>query len=85
MSFPMEGYTLALDFPLQTGTPAFLNLLDGITHKHGGRVYLAKDACSTSERVREGYPNFNAFRTVRTEAAGDEPKFASKLSQRLGL
>ena len=45
MSFPTEGYTLALDLPLRRGTLALVDALDGITHAHGGRVYLAKDAC----------------------------------------
>ena len=85
LSFPMEGYTLALDFPMRTGTLALLAALDGITHRHGGRVYLAKDACSTSARMREGYPRRRAFKAVRTETAGPSPKFVSALSQRLAL
>ena len=85
MSFPMEGYTLSLDFPMRRGTPDLLNDLDRITHEHGGRIYLAKDACSTPERLRLGYPNLNAFNTVRAEATGMPDKFTSKLSQRLEL
>lgn len=30
LSFPKEGWTLALDFPMRTGTPAFLAALDEI-------------------------------------------------------
>lgn len=85
MSFPMEGYTLALDFPIRPGTLELLAALDVITHEHGGRVYLAKDACCAPERVRQGYPDSSAFSSVRAEAAGDAPKFASELSRRLGL
>lgn len=85
MSFPMQGYTLALDLPFRPDTPALLAALDGITHRHGGRVYLAKDACCTPERVREGYPGRAAFAAVRAEAAGAEPRFVSALSRRLGL
>jgi len=85
MSFPMEGYTLALDFPLHPGTLALIDNLDGITHAHGGRVYLAKDACCRPERVREGYPQHDAFDTIRTAAAGAPRKFASALSLRLNL
>ena len=85
LSFPMEGYTLALDFPIRTGTPALLAALDETVHRHGGRVYLAKDACSTPERVRQGYPGYAAFSTIRTDTAGPEPKFASALSRRLAL
>ena len=85
MSFPMEGYTLSLDFPMRRGTLALLDTLDEITHRHGGRVYLAKDACCLPERVREGYPRHRAFADVRAEAAGAAPRFASGLSRRLGL
>ena len=82
MSFPMEGYTLALDFPVRNGTAA---LLDEITHRHGGRVYLAKDARCAPERMREGYPRLGVFEAVRAEAAGAPPRFASELSRRLAL
>ncbi len=85
MSFPMEGYTLALDFPMRKGTPALLNDLDEITHRHGGRVYLAKDSCCTPEWVREGYPQRDTFEAVRAEAAGTAPSFVSALSRRLAL
>ena len=85
MSFPMEGYTLALDFPMRRDTLELLDALDEITHAHGGRVYLAKDARCTPERVRQGYPHSNAFRAVRAQAAGASRKFASGLSRRLAL
>ena len=85
MSFPMEGYTLALDFPVRSGTAALLDGLDEITHRHGGRVYLAKDACCAPERVREGYPRLNAFEAIRAKASGAPPRFASELSRRLAL
>ena len=85
MSFPTEGYSLALDFPVRPGTLALLDALDAITHAHGGRVYLAKDARCTPERVRQGYPRNGAFEAVRAEAAGTPAKFASALSRRLSL
>ncbi len=85
ISFPMEGYTLSLDVPRRHGTAALLGELDDITHRHGGRVYLAKDACCAPERVREGYPRLGAFEAVRAEAAGAPPRFASELSRRLTL
>jgi FAD/FMN-containing dehydrogenase len=43
-SFPTEGYTLALDFPIKKNTFSILDRLDEITVKHGGRFYLAKDS-----------------------------------------
>ena len=85
LSFPMEGYTLALDFPLRPGTPALLTTLNEITHRYGGRVYLAKDAHCTSERVRQGYRHHEMFNTIRTESANLSSKFVSALSRRLAL
>ena len=77
--------TGALDFPVRSGTAALLDRLDEITHRHGGRVYLAKDVRCAPERVREGYPRLGAFEAVRAEAAGAPPRFASELSRRLAL
>ena len=85
LSFPMEGYTWALDFPLRKGTLALLDELDAITHRHGGRVYLAKDARCAPERMREGYPHLDAFKTIRAETAAAGCGFASSLSRRLAL
>ncbi len=85
MSFPQEGYTLALDFPMRSDTLRFVKKLDGITHAHGGRVYLAKDACAVPSDISEGYPGAAAFRAFRAESAGMGEKFASALSQRLAL
>ena len=85
MSFPMEGHTLAMDFPMRAGVRTLLDRLDGITHDHGGRVYLAKDACAAPERVRQGYPRLDRFNTVRAEANRGARRFASALSRRLGL
>ena len=85
MSFPIEGYTLALDFPLRRDTFTQLRALDEITHHYGGRIYLAKDACSTPDMIRQGYPQSATFKTIRTEIAGSGPAFTSSLSHRLAL
>ena len=84
LSFPMEGYTLALDFPATAQTFSLLIELDAIVADHGGRLYLAKDARTGAEMIRRGYPRLAAFESVRREV---DPggKFASLQSQRLGL
>jgi FAD/FMN-containing dehydrogenase len=82
LSFPMEGYTLALDFPVRRGTLALLDELDEITAAHGGRVYLAKDARTGGETLRRGYPQLGEFERLRNDAGR---KFASAMSERLGL
>src|SRR5678816_698221 len=43
LSFPREGYTLAIDFPIRTNTVALLRRLDAMVLAAGGRVYLGKD------------------------------------------
>ena len=44
ISFPQEGYSLALDFPIRPGLLEFLDELDRIVIYCGGRLYLTKDA-----------------------------------------
>ena len=85
LSFPMEGYSLALDFPMNDGTPALLAELDAIVGRHGGRVYLAKDSCWSPELLRQGYAQLEQFNAMRSEAAGEPPRFASALARRLAL
>ena len=85
LSFPMPGYTLALDVPIRSGTARLMEALDRITHSHGGRVYLAKDAWCTPESLRLGYPQWAAFQRVREAVTGGTMKFASALSERIGL
>ena len=84
LSFPMSGYTLALDFPMRSGTVDLLDSLDEITASHGGRVYLAKDACCRPDHLREGYANLESFAEVR-RAAMNGCEFSSVMSRRLGL
>lgn len=45
-SFPMEGYTLALDFKVNKKLPKLVESLDQIVEQFGGRIYLTKDAMS---------------------------------------
>jgi FAD/FMN-containing dehydrogenase len=61
ISFPKEGYTLALDFPVRKGLFEFLDELDTIVLKYGGRIYLSKDARMKSEIFWSSYPNARQF------------------------
>jgi decaprenylphospho-beta-D-ribofuranose 2-oxidase len=67
LSFPMRGYTLALDLPRRPGTEQLIARLGGITLDYGGRVYLAKDACLPGELFQAMYPQLHRFRAVLGE------------------
>lgn len=84
MSFPMEGYTLAMDFPVRPATFGFLTELDAIVADHGGRLYLAKDARMGAAMLRQGYPGLEKFQDIR-RASGASGLFNSLLSERLAL
>ena len=63
----MEGYTLTLDFPIRDqGLFPFLDRLDDIVLKHGGRVYLAKDARMRAETFRAMYPRFGEWQRIKS-------------------
>ncbi|MCS7035660.1 MAG: FAD-binding oxidoreductase [Saprospiraceae bacterium] len=51
-SFPERGYSLALDFPRTRTLPALVRQLDDLVWQLGGKVYLAKDACSAPRMGR---------------------------------
>ena len=84
LSFPMEGYTLALDFKLQPGLFELFEELDAMVFDHGGRIYLAKDCRLNAAGFRRGYPRWEAFQAVR-ERYGAHGKFGSLQSERIGL
>lgn len=84
LSFPFEGYTLALDLPNRDGLQRFLRELDEITLRFGGRVYLAKDAALTPETFSAMYPRADEFRRVKREL-DPEGRLSSSLARRVGL
>ncbi len=55
MSFPIEGYTLALDFKATDKVFRLLDELDELVVKHSGRIYLAKDARMKPQVFRGTY------------------------------
>jgi FAD/FMN-containing dehydrogenase len=84
LSFPLEGYSLALDFKIEKGVFELLNRLDEIVIRYGGRIYLSKDTRVNKEAFEKGYPFIEKFRLFRKEFEMDK-KFQSIQSKRVGI
>jgi decaprenylphospho-beta-D-ribofuranose 2-oxidase len=84
ISFPLRGYTLAMDFPITETLFAFLDELDELVVGAGGRLYLAKDARQSRATFEAGYPGLPVLRDIRRHTSGKE-RFGSRQSERLGI
>jgi decaprenylphospho-beta-D-ribofuranose 2-oxidase len=84
LSFPREGWSLAVDLPADPGTGAVLDRLDRVLADAGGRVYLAKDARMSRAVLERMYPELGAWREVRRDL-DPHGVFTSDLARRLGL
>ena len=84
LSFPMEGYTLALDFPITPGLFPFLDELDKVVLDHGGRLYLSKDARMGRDMFIRGYESAGRF-IIAKHRLDKNNKFQSFQSKRLGI
>ena len=85
LSFPMPGWTLALDVPVGgRSMPATFGEIDMMVLDAGGRHYLAKDSHISAESVRRGYPRLAEWQAIRDEM---DPRgiWHSDLSRRLKL
>lgn len=84
LSFPIEGYSLALDFKIEKGLFKLLNKLDEIVLEYGGRIYLTKDVRLSKATLEQSYPQIEKFRNLRKKYAMDK-KFNSLQSKRVGI
>lgn len=84
LSFPTEGYTLALDFKATETAIKTVKKLEDMVVGMGGRLYLTKDAVMHESTFKATYPNWEKFEVVR-EQYGAIGKFSSTQSKRLGL
>jgi len=84
LSFPMEGYTLAVDFPNREAARVLIRALEEETATAGGRLYFAKDALAEGARIRAMYPELEAW---QEEVAKADPSraYETDLVRRLNL
>ncbi len=84
LSFPIQGYTLALDLPVASGLIPFLHELDRVVLNYGGRIYLAKDAVTTSQSFAAMYPKLERFRVIKSRL---DPRgvLSSSMARRLAI
>ena len=85
LSFPLPGWTLAIDFPAgAAGLAAALDRADELVVSVGGRVYLAKDARMRSEMLAAMYPQLDRFAAARSRV-DPHGLLRSDLARRLGM
>lgn len=85
LSFPVPGYTLALDLPLRDKSLfSLLDKLDHIVLQHGGRIYLAKDARISAESFKAMYPRHEEWLKIK-QSIDPGNRFSSSLSRRLNI
>ncbi|MFC9928526.1 FAD-binding protein [Streptomyces sp. NPDC127190] len=85
LSFPLPGWSLALEFPAALpGLAGLLDTLDEEVAAVGGRVCLAADGRLRPDLLAAMYPRLGDFRSLRAEL---DPRgvFVSDLARRLGL
>ena len=84
LSFPLEGYSLALDFKVSSKVFSLLDELDKDVIKFGGRIYLSKDARMSKDIFEKGYSQLDRFKSIRSKFKLKN-RISSLQSRRLGL
>ena len=51
LSFPLEGFTLALDFPHNKNSKDLVKKFDAILKRFNGKIYLTKDSMTSKKTL----------------------------------
>jgi decaprenylphospho-beta-D-ribofuranose 2-oxidase len=84
LSFPMEGYTLAVDFPNRGNVGTLYARLQDMALAAGGRLYFAKDAMATEHGIEQMYPELAEWRE-QVNKIDPDGHYQTDLVRRLGL
>ncbi len=84
MSFPMEGYTLAVDFPNRNGAERLIRELEARTVEAAGRIYFAKDSLAGAEHIAKMYPEHGEWLKA-VQKADPEHAYETDIVRRLKL
>lgn len=84
LSFPMKGYTFAIDFPVSSKLIPFTRELNRAVLDAGGRIYAGKDSVLDSETFHAMYPEAKDFLEIKSKL-DPQNRLQSDLSRRLGL
>jgi decaprenylphospho-beta-D-ribofuranose 2-oxidase len=84
LSFPREGWTFAIDFPIRAKTVALTRRLDAMVLAAGGRIYLGKDSFTEAAMFRKMYPRLDEWLAIK-QKYDPECVFTSDLGRRVGL
>lgn len=84
LSFPMRGYTLAVDFAENKKARALIAELEAMTLEAGGRIYLAKDSLADPANVAAMYPELGEWQKL-VNRIDPEGLFETGLVRRLNL
>ncbi len=85
LSFPMPGWTLAMDFASDSrNLTQLIRELDKLVISSGGRIYLTKDSTSTPDSIEVMYKDLEKWKSIKKKM--DPSNFwQSDQSRRLNL
>jgi FAD/FMN-containing dehydrogenase len=82
LSFPFEGFSIALDIPVDDRVQEVHDRLNEAVLAEGGRMYLTKDGYTRPEHFRAMYPRLPEFLQVKRKWDPDN-RFRSAQSVRI--